>query len=161
MAIEMLKGPQATSDAGIFNLPPAFDKTKFAAEWVAEDQVPFKQQRQVLAQVGATADGWEIWKENAKDKPTTTVGSGGKKFVLMCRPKKVQEQVNALFGNVSKKLLTREIKGHTVAGEAAQDPGMLTEQRLQREVPGERSEADESIPKLNPEPEVISAATTT
>ena len=53
-------------------------------------------------------------------------------------PRAIQDQVNALFGNVSKQQIRREQTGETVAGAALQDPGMLTEQRL-RSVAGEGS----------------------
>jgi hypothetical protein len=142
MALEAIKGPTGTPDAGIFNLPPNFDRNKFAAEWVEEDQVPFKRQRQTLPQTGMTADGWEPYKMDGAKHAFTVVSGNKKKYVLMVRPREIQDQVNALFGNVSKKQIRREQTGETVAGAAPQDPGMLTEQRL-RSVAGEGSMAGE------------------
>jgi hypothetical protein len=137
MAIEVLKTPVGGGpDAGLFNLPPEFDRKKYAAEWVESGQVEMKRQRQVLQQAGVTADGWEVWKANPEAEPTIVHASGNKKFVLMCRDINVQRQVNAIFGNVSKSILAREIKGETVAGEGLQDPGMLNEDRLRREIGG-------------------------
>ena len=136
MALELVKTPDAGVDAGIFNLPPDFDTKRYAAEWVEEGRVAFKQQRQVLPQTGYTADGWEVYKEG---KSAVKVTGGDKKvYVLMVRPRVIQQQVNALFGNVSKAQLRRERKGETVAGAPQQDPGMLTEQRLSQ-VAGEGS----------------------
>ena len=148
MALEPISAPSQQSDAGIFNLPPGFDKNKHAAEWVESSQVEFKKQRQVLPQTRFTADGWEPYKvEGAKTAFTVTAGNG-KKYVLMVRPRVLQDQVNALFGNVSKDQIRREQKGDTVAGAVPQDPGMLTEQRL-RTVAGEGSvtgEGDDFAP---------------
>lgn len=131
MSIQILKSPIAGhSDAGLFNLPPTFDTTKFAAEWVEEGQVAFKRQRQVIPQANATADGWEVWRLKQKDAPTVVCASGNKKFTLMCRSRKVQDQVNALCGNVSKKFIQNEVKGKTVAGNIKEDSGMLTNEQL-------------------------------
>lgn len=130
MALEAIAGPQGTPDAGLFNLPPDFDSKKYAAEWVEESQVPFKRQRQSLPQTGFTADGWEPYKTEGAKTAYSVVGGNKKRYVLMVRPRAIQDQVNALFGNVSKKQIRREQKGETVAGATPQDPGMLTEQRL-------------------------------
>lgn len=154
MALEPISAPSQQADAGMFNLPPAFDVRKHAAEWVLEDQVPFKQQRQVLQGTGMSADGWAVWKAESRDKPTVVIGSGNKRFVLMCRPREIQNQVNAAFGNVSKKAINREVKGESVAGEARQDPGILTEKQLTGDG---ASLAAESIQPLN-EVETVSAA---
>jgi hypothetical protein len=137
MAIEVLKTPVGGGpDAGMFNLPPEFDRTKYAAEWVESGQVEMKRQRQVLQQAGVTADGWEVWRATPESAPTVVHASGKKEFVLMCRDAEIQRQVNAIFGNVSKAILAREIKGETIAGEGLQDPGMLGEDRLKREIGG-------------------------
>lgn len=150
MGIEILKSPEGSAvDAGMFTLPPNFDSKKYAAEWVESGQVDMKRQRQVLAQAGVTADGWEVWKANPQDEATTISLSGNKKFVLMCRDAEVQKQVNAIYGNVSKKILAREIKGETVNGANLQDAGILTEERLQREIGGDMRSGGGDI-KPNP-----------
>lgn len=148
MSLEAIATPNAGTDAGIFNLPPGFDTKRYAAEWVESGQVDFKKQRQVLPQTGFTADGWELYKVEGAKNPFTVSGGNGKKYVLMVRPRVVQDQVNALFGNVSKDQINRERKGETVAGAAPQDPGILTEARL-RSVAGEGAlvgEGDEFTP---------------
>jgi hypothetical protein len=164
MALELLKTPQGGSDAGMFNLPPTFDTQRYAAEWVLEDQVAFKQQRQTLPQTGYSADGWQVWKAETKDKPTVVAGSGNKKFVLMCRPLGVQKQVNALYGNVSKQLISREVRGETAAGEAVTDSGILTNDRLKSAIPGENSGDGEltlnEIPVLASDTDVTAAQST-
>lgn len=171
MAIEIQKSPEGMVDAGIFNLPPNFDQKQFAAEWVEKGQVAMKQQRQPLPQTGMSADGWQIWKNESKDKPTETHASGSKVFVLMCRPRVIQDQVNALYGNVSKKLLNSEVAGKTNAAVAAtppgpgrpaggmqmQDQGMISEDNA---VGRSRAEVEESTLQLNPETNVTAAQST-
>lgn len=142
MALEVVKTPDAGVDAGIFNLPPGFDTRRHAAEWVEEGLVDFKKQRQTLPQTGMTADGWEPYREEGKKGNTTVIAGNKKKYVLMVRPRVIQDQVNALFGNVSKAQIRRERKGDTVAGAPLQDPGMLTEQRL-TQATGEGSQVGE------------------
>jgi hypothetical protein len=152
MAIRMLKRADALEDAGLFNLPPAFDKTRYAAQWVPEGSVDMMKLRQPLTGIGATADGWEVWKsEGAKGQPVKITTSGKQNFVLMCRSRKIQDQVNALYGNVSKRVLNREIQGETVEGGVVQDPGILTEQQLKSQGGG-GSLAEESLLPLNEEP---------
>lgn len=149
MGIEILKQPGFAPDAGIFNLPPNFDIKKWAAEWVGEGMVPFKMQRQSLPGANATADGWVPYKDETegknKGKFVKTTNGAGKVFVLMVRPKQLQQDINALLGNVSKKHITRELRGETVGGELAQDPGMLPESRL-REAQSESPAVNEEIP---------------
>lgn len=134
MGLEPIKQPQGGVDAGLFNLPPGFDSKKYAAEWVEEGQVMFKKQRQSIPETGMSADGWDVYKHTTDESKTgkryTVVNSKNKTFVLMVRPRQVQDDVNALCGNVSKKRIQREIKGETVAGNAPADSGILPEHRL-------------------------------
>jgi hypothetical protein len=116
MALELLKEPVGGigngPDAGMFTLPPEFDQQLHAAEWVDEGQVEMKKQRQHLPQTGLTADGWELFKKAGK--PVCVSLSKGRKFYLMFRPRAVQDQVNAAYGNVSKELLRREVRGESL-----------------------------------------------
>jgi hypothetical protein len=155
MALELLKEPVGGigngPDAGMFTLPPEFDQQLHAAEWVDEGQVEMKKQRQHLPQTGLTADGWELFKKAGK--PVCVSLSKGRKFYLMFRPRAVQDQVNAAYGNVSKELLRREVRGESLTspdGRQVQDPGMLTEDRLKSEIGGmsETSEGDTAPNKV-------------
>lgn len=153
LGMEVVKTPSQQVHSGLFELPPSFDRTKLAAEFVEEEMVPVKEQRNLMPQVGITVPGLTVWKgEDGKRKPHVVVASGGKKrYVLMCRPKKVQKAMNALYGNVSKQMINREVKGESVAGESNQDPGILTEETLKRVAGG--SLAEESIQPLNTAPD--------
>lgn len=153
MAIELIKAPSATADAGMFNLPSAFDPKRHAAEWVEEGQVNFKQQRQVLPQTNKTADGWDIWRKDPTDEPTAVYGSGKRKFILMCRSRAIQDEVNAIFGNVTKNLLNQTVAGQLVPtqeGLSGQAPGILTEEQL-KTGRGTSEEVKESTLPLNRE----------
>lgn len=157
MAIEFLSREQAITDSGLFNLPPTFDTKRWAAQWTEERSVEAMKMRQPILGAGASADGWEVWKpEGAKGQPIKVTSVNGRTYVLMCRPRHVQDQVNALYGNLSKKFINKEIKGETVAGDINQDPGMLTEERLKQQGGGSLSE--ESILPLNKVADEPSAA---
>ena len=158
--ISINQNPGESPDAGIFNLPIGFDDKKWAAQWVEDSNVEFQQQRQPLIGTRYTADGWEIYRPDGEDSEPVRVKTGGKNgktYVLMVRPKALQKQVNAIYGNVSKDRISRETKGETVAGGPLQDPGMLTEQRLQEvQGGGLASESGDVTPnRIHEAPEVI------
>ncbi len=148
MGLELIKNPGDYPDAGIFNLPPNFPVRELASEWVEESQIPFKQQRQNLIGTGYSADGWTVWKADPKDKRTQVTTGKAKVFVLMVRPRSLQNEINALYGNVSKQRINREVKGETVAGTQQSDSGILTEQALRANQVGGHS--DETSLNLNP-----------
>lgn len=157
MAIELLKREQAITDSGLFNLPSSFDQKRWAAQWVEEGSVDSMRQRQPIVGAGATADGWEVWKpEGSKGAPHKVKSINSRTYVLMYRSRHVQDQVNALYGNLSKKFINKEVTGQTVAGEIGQDPGMLTEEHLRQQGGGSLSE--ESILPLNQVADEPSAA---
>lgn len=144
MAIEFLEVPQGQMDLGIFNLPSEFDSAKYAAEWVKKGpDVQRMQMRQpVIGMPGVTSDPWAVWK--GSDKKMATVSTAKGEYILMYRDRAVQEQVNALYGNVSKGRMLREKQ--TSQG-AAQDQqadaaGMLSSERL-REAGMRDPEADD------------------
>lgn len=151
MGLEIINNPGEMPDAGLFNLPPGFPTEKYAASWVDQTNVEFAKQRQSLPQTGYSADGWEIYRESDDGESVTvkTGGEKGKTYVLMVRPAALQRQINALYGNVSKKMISRETKGLTVGGAALQDPGMLTADRLQQVQGGGIAEEEGDV-QLNP-----------
>lgn len=133
MGLELIKGPVGSqTDAGIFNLPIGFDLRQHAAQWVAKDDVANKQQRQPVVGTQYSAEGWEIWRKDTKDKPTEVSVSGNKVFVLMCRSRTTQDAVNAEYGNVSKRSINQEIQGQTIQGKEIVDPGMIPESQIKK-----------------------------
>lgn len=156
MGIELLSAADAQrGTAGRFQLPVGFNEKKWAASWVAKRDVNSKQQRQHLLGAGATADGWTVYKGEDGDEKITEVEVSEGKFVLMIRPRDVQNAVNAIFGNVGKVMADNERRGNTVAGAALQDAGMLPESKL-RQVIGaaEEDPANEAQFKATPIPGV-------
>jgi hypothetical protein len=129
MAIEMVKQPQGFVDAGLFNLPPCFKPARWAAKWVREGAgVLHAEQRESLAGFPATADGWVVYKrEGGKICKVATQKDGN--YILMYRPREVQDGVNAIYGNMGKQRMLAEKQGETVGGISKQE-GMLGESDL-------------------------------
>lgn len=146
---------------GKFALPSEFDANKLAAGFYGEGQEARSMEaRQPVVGSPYRADGWTVWKypperETGKlDKdrkpimekhpmagqPHKVAGAkAGENFVLMCRPADVQAQVNHVYGLVSIGLMTREIRGESLADDAGgRDSGMLPDTRLKREIGAER-----------------------
>lgn len=132
MAIELLEGPTATEGSvGKFDLPPKFDRKKYAGEFVAKRDVNSKMGRQRLLGAPVTADGWAVWKDPDTNKIFTVAVREGE-YTLMCRPRDVQDAVNIIYGNIGKEAAAHEKTGTTVAGDNLQDAGMLPANRLKK-----------------------------
>jgi hypothetical protein len=135
MGIQVLEAPKGQrqildQNAAEFNLPPEFDRKKWAAYWVEDGpKVQEVAQREWLnGAQNVTADGWEVWKDQNK-KPRKVV-SGKRTYVLCCRLKSVQDSVNAIYGNVGKlRAMAEKREG---PADAKRDPGILGDDRLQR-----------------------------
>jgi hypothetical protein len=151
-----LAGPANVRMTGSkFSLPPSFDSTKFASKW--EEQGPRvieAQQPQVLAFANCSADGWQVFKvlkvgtgepaDPAEAKPgdleqkrlpqmvpyTRAVGKAV--YILMYRPKALQEAVNVLYANQSREIVGREVMGESAAANQSGDPGILTNEDLRK-----------------------------
>jgi hypothetical protein len=150
MAIEIIKNPDSEPNAGVFNLPPSFDRKAYVSAWVsAGGPVQAKQERQYIPGTNYSADGWTVFKdpENGhKICKVATAKSG--EFVLMMRPRAIQDAVNAICGNVGKQRMMSEKEGTTIGGQAPNDPGLLNAEQLSR-VDGRMSDDDGRI-TLNP-----------
>ncbi len=156
MGIEFITDPTKrnshSGSAGRFNLPAGFDSKKWAAEWVRANEVPAKMQRQALVGIPATADGWTVYhgENGAATRQFVVEDPKQGKFILMVRPRAVQEAVNSLYGNLGKERTRMEQEGKTAAGEPLQDRGMVTEERLRHL--GLAEEPVEVNPQLAPTP---------
>ena len=142
-----------------FALPPSFDPTKFASKWVEQGpNVIEAQQPQVLDFANCAADGWQVFKvlkvapgevsepvsadakpgdEKAEGKRTPqlvpcTRAVGKAIYVLLFRPKALQEAVNILYANQSREIVGREVMGESAAANQSGDHGILTNQDLAR-----------------------------
>lgn len=149
LGITFTKIPEQQAHAGLFELPPDFPRRELSGQWVLQEAVRSMEQRQPMPQVGAMAPGLTVWMgEDGKGKIKIVVDGKGRKHVLMYRPRKVQEAINALYGNVTKMLHNRNVKGETISANEQQDPGMLSESRLREEGQGDNN-ISESLMALN------------
>jgi hypothetical protein len=148
MAIEFLpKSESSVKGAGPFTLPANFDTKQHAAKWVKKGPaVQAAAEREYILGTRMTADGWAVWKDGGKPH-TITITSG--EHILLFRPKAIQDAVNAIYGNVGKERMMSEKKGHTVAGEAKADPGLLGEDTLTKQLGGEGVADEDGDVKLN------------
>jgi hypothetical protein len=132
--IRVISSAEKGPNAGYFNLPPDFDQKKHAAHWEREGgAVEQRQQVQPILGTNYGADGWQVWKypaghELANRICKVTLKSGT--YVLMFRPRNVQDNVNAICGNVSKRHLMREQQGMSIAGAPITDPGILNDEQI-------------------------------
>jgi hypothetical protein len=145
MAIQILDTPQGQSRAGIFTLPADFDTKKFASKWVkrgaAADAVIG--QREHIVGTNFTADPWEVWRDG-KNKPHSNKAKDGE-YVLLCRPRQIQDEVNAIYGNVGKQRQLAEKRGETAGGVQVLDPGFLGDDRLSKVIGSEGSAQDGEV----------------
>ena len=150
MPIEILQQPESEVDAGIFNLPKDFDREKYATCWkLAGNAVEKAKERQVLIGTRLTADGWEVYTE--KGKPVKRSTERGGEYILMFRPREIQDAVNAVFGNVGKERMILHKKGESTTGGVPLTPGILTEEQVLRQT-GERLSEEDGAVKFNPVP---------
>ena len=154
MAIQFLTTPTGETHAGIFTLPANFDRQEHAAKWVkVGHSVAAAANREHLVGTSLTADGWEVWKDGktpATGVPHKIPAASGE-YILLFRSRKVQDAVNAIYGNVGKERMQQEKRGQTTGGVPITDNGMLGEERLSRAT-GESNE-DEPV-AFNPVPDI-------
>lgn len=148
MGLEFLAQPSTEPDAGLFNLPPSFDRKENAAKWVAVGHaVGQAQQRENLVGAGGvTADGWAVFK--VEGKPHKAATSKGE-FVLMFRPRAVQDAVNAVYGNVGKKRMMAEKQLAATSTTEQRATGMLSDEQLAQAGYRDPSTADDGSIQLN------------
>lgn len=153
---------------GIFRLPAQFDTKLFAASWVKKGpEVEAARGVQPILGTSKGATGWEIWRYPAKHpqagKPCTVTSKAGE-FILMFRKRNIQDNVNAIYGNVSKRHLMKEQTGEVLDSKPVGDRGVLTHSRLQKM--GMQDFGDDyqvnlpenpesSAPLVSPEPDAV------
>lgn len=123
--------------AGHFTLPSEFNQQLFAAHWaLVGPAVESAKQLQPILGTNKAAQGWEVWKfpkgsKNAEKPHKVSVKNG--EYVLMFRKKSIQNNVNAIYGNVSKRHLIREQRGESIGGAVIRDPGVLNNERIAKQ----------------------------
>lgn len=158
MGIQVIQGPGVAlgETPGPLNLPAGFDRKKWAAKWVKQGpSVEAAAEREWIPGTKVTADGWQVWRDSQKKPHVVALQSG--KHVLLCRPKVVQEAVNAICGNLGKSRLQAERKGETIMGAAPKDAGMLSDDRITKAT-GQREELEEGDIQMNPVPDTEDSA---
>lgn len=119
----------ADLQAGPLILPIEFDSQRYASKWqFTGTNVERSEQKEIIGRTGLAAPGWRVWKHPNTNRIEERPLSRGK-VVLMYRPKKVQLEVNKLYGNISSDRMEAERKGETVlAGEGGE--GLLSAKQL-------------------------------
>lgn len=152
-----------------FALPPGFDATRFASMWAEEGaNVIEMQQPTILASAGVQAAGWQVYKQlkvvhNAKklddmppeDRPKPAMERvvrvvGKTTFVLMFRPKALQQAVNIIHANESRAMVSREVEGETNTANESGDRGILTSADMARNKRVFREEDGEGYLRTTP-----------
>lgn len=123
-----------------------------------------RQQDEIIQGTSLIAEGWKVWKypecssipelddEGNQKKDETgrkifckhpnagrphkvpPLDRDGVVYVLHYRSLEVQNQVNQVYGDLSREAMVNEIRGETIGGTAPDDPGMLSDQVLKREI---------------------------
>lgn len=143
--IAAIEGPRNLNRTrGKLSLPTNFPEGKFAIRWAKQGHgVATSREREQITGTNFVVDGWEVWYD-AQKKPCIRALKDGA-YVLMVRPKVVQQNVAKICGNLSRERLKNEARGRTVAGAAIEDSGMLTDPILDRV---ERKTGDDSNDEL-------------
>lgn len=141
--------------SGRLQLPEDFDQNKFASKWALGDANLQRAKEVENIPGGFQVPGWTVWKDGQGKVCEKVLGSG--KVVLMCRPKRMQHARNILYGRHSRQRINLELGGKSVAGESAQDPGMMTNAelaQLEREPVTRFSEPNPEAPSATVDAEV-------
>lgn len=149
--IELLSGPGNQNRLrGRLSLPSDFDAKRYAAKWALKGHgVSAAREKQTIAFASCTAAGWEVYKSNGR---MVTRVLGRDTYILMIRPKELQETVTKLFGNLSRRRISAEAKGETVlGGQPNDDAGILRNEDLNRTM-GKEGVEELVLPenKINP-----------
>lgn len=122
--------------AGIFTLPTEFNSKDYAAQWAPKGNgVDAMKAPQPIIGTNYGACGWSVWQypkeHRLGNRPAEVVTKSGP-YILMFRPKSVQDDVNAIYGNLSKTHLIREQSGESIAGQTVTDHGILSDERIKK-----------------------------
>lgn len=117
--------------SGLLTPPADFDLSRFAAKWAKEgNEVAVAMQEQRVQGTEYTAPGWQPWKD--KDGKQYRVSLGDGSYILMFRPKEIQQAVQEAYGELSRKRLIAEGIGETVGG-ATPQKWLVTNQDLNKQ----------------------------
>ena len=146
-----------------FALPPQFPAHTHASRWVEDGPgVLEAKQFEYIPGANVKAKGWDVWlhdpeagkvaetsteedalpPKRAKLKPyVRTIGK--RNYVLMCRPKRLQQAVNKLYADESRRRTGQVISGEVNPVAGSDDPhGLVTDHQLNRYAGRERDEGE-------------------
>lgn len=142
----MIEGLEAVTspvnvNKGHLEMPVEFDQNRFVGAWFKRGpQANKMRQPEVLGGAQIKAAGWSVWKDSKGRTCQRSLSSGV--YILMFRPKNLQQAIQKIYGNESRRRMVQEASGQTVAGDINQDSGILTNSVLSR-MPGlERDEVE-------------------
>lgn len=151
--------PSGSVVKGALELPKEFDSRRFVAKWAVQGSgVERAKEPEIIASEGKQIIGWQVWLDSRKQPVRRNLS--GKVFYLMFRPKNIQQAVNKLYGNVSRKRMVTEGEGQTIAGERNTDTGMLNNKRLSREGENQTFEGQVPINEITQEETVVAVEAT-
>lgn len=118
---------KAVLSGGRFALPPGFP-SEMSSMWKEEGPgVIEAQQEEVLQFAGVKAAGWTVFKHLVNNKQEPYKRSIGKTtYVLLMRPRALQQAVNQIYANQSRTITNGEVEGDSTAVNANSDPGILS-----------------------------------
>ncbi len=122
---------------GRLDMPVNFPYTRYIGKWAKKGvNTQRAKQAQYIRNGTQTlkADGWEVYIDKETKKPHLRTLSDGQ-YVLMVRPRQLQETLQRINGNTSRQRLRNEVQGKTIGGEANDDYGMIPDDILKR-IPG-------------------------
>ena len=155
LGISTYESPAGHVNKGALELPKDFDSARHAAKWVKNGAgVQRAQEPEIIASEGVQVVPWAVWQSKTKQICKRILASGV--FILMFRPKNIQQAANKIYGNVSRKRMVTEGEGHTIGGERNSDTGMLNNSRLSREGENRVFEGQIQINKITQEDTTIS-----
>lgn len=117
--------------AGKLTLPLEFPRHKYAAKWAEKGFGAQQEMQEQHVAPGIIADGWQVFK--VRGKVFTRILSS-KVYILMFRPKELQNTINKICGNLSREKIVGQHSGKRMElpeGATPGDRSMLTNADLQ------------------------------
>lgn len=155
--LSAIEGPHQQVDqiSGPLVLPSYFDTKKYIAKWVKDGPMVEKAKEPTRHySAGVIADGWQVFIGPEKKPVKRALGSGA--YVLMFRPRKLQETINKIHANESRSRMHSELNHNSVTLEQSSG-GMISEEALKA---AKQYENDGESPNLPLHPIDVARETT-
>lgn len=163
--VPTIQGLRRTTEAarqikGHLQPPPEFDSIRLVGKWVKKGPAVIQAQQPQHLEGGYEADGWTVWKHQGR-MCERALSNGV--YILMCRPKELQNTIAAINGNASRAKIIREHRGETLEGKKVEDQGMVSPGEVDLVEHGRRQEDEPlySFNEIKPLAEASAAKATT